>query len=369
MNRRHQGFTLIELLVVIAIIAILIALLVPAVQKVREAAARTQCVNNMKQVGLALHAYHDAKKRFPPASQVPFATVNQDSNLDFRLPFGPNWAVMILPFIDQGPLYTQANPDSYPGISPVPNVSKWSAANMTTLAGINTSWTNIRGQVVPVYLCPSDNPNNQVPYNDTTSAHGFPAVSGWARGNYGVVCGFNDYDHQNGGATITSTTSGVSTISSPMMAANYGCRIVDVTDGSSNTIMVAEIRAGISPLDPRGVWALGFPSSSIVNAGRDATNPTPNNLLGDGAASSGQGDEIQTCNAFWVPTMGSQFGMGCLTGGTVMTSGQSRSKHPGGVNVCFADGSVQFVHNSISQLTWVLLCSKADGLTPGNDWQ
>ncbi len=120
----RMGFTLIELLVVIAIIAILIALLVPAVQKVREAAARTQCTNNLKQIALALHTYHDADKRFPPASQVPYAKVNQDSNLDWRLPFGPNWAVMILPYVEQGRrFYAQANPDSYPGISPVPNAS------------------------------------------------------------------------------------------------------------------------------------------------------------------------------------------------------------------------------------------------------
>ncbi len=334
----RKGFTLIELLVVIAIIAILIALLVPAVQKVREAAARIQCTNNLKQIALALHSYHDAKKRFPPASQVPYATVNQDSNLDWRLPFGPNWAVMILPYVEQGSLYAQANPDSYPGISPVPNVSNYSAAHLATLAGINTSWQSIRGVNVPVYLCPSDNANNTTPFSDTSSANGFPANSGWARGNYGVVCGFNDYDHQNGGTSINTTsapfnsTPGGGTLCSPMMAANYGCRLTDVSDGTSNTIMVAELRAGINQLDPRGVWALGFPSCSIVNAGRDSTNPTPNNRLGDGATSSPNGDEIQTCSSFWVPTMGSHYGMGCLTGGNLMTSGQSRSMHPGGGN-------------------------------------
>src|SRR5262245_11313245 len=102
-GRRAQGFTLIELLVVIAIIAILIALLVPAVQKVREAAARTQCVNNLKQLALSCHSFHDVRKGIPPAMLMnnynddPYATNT----------YGPNWVVFILPYIEQAPLYNQ----------------------------------------------------------------------------------------------------------------------------------------------------------------------------------------------------------------------------------------------------------------------
>ena len=101
MSRLRRAFTLIELLVVIAIIAILIALLVPAVQKVREAAARTQCINNMKQIGLALHSYHDSTKVLPPgaaADMAPWKTPSTAGDADW----GSSWMVFILPFIDQG---------------------------------------------------------------------------------------------------------------------------------------------------------------------------------------------------------------------------------------------------------------------------
>jgi prepilin-type N-terminal cleavage/methylation domain-containing protein/prepilin-type processing-associated H-X9-DG protein len=352
--RRRAGFTLIELLVVIAIIAVLIGLLLPAVQKVREAAARSSCTNNLKQIGLAAHQYHDSYQRLPPASIVPYAMQNDDSNLDMRCPFGPNWAVLILPYIEQDNLYRQANPSSYPGRT----VTRDSSGS--TVRGqynsFNNTWRGIRGQTIKTYLCPSD-PNNQTPYTDTATV----PEAGWARGNYAATAGFNDYDHVSGGTTITNAIG----ISSPVMAANYGARFTEIKDGLASTIMFNEIRAGISPLDPRGTWALGMPGSSITNAGRDSTNPTPNNSL----EGTGQfGDEMQTCSQYWYAGIGTRDRMACLRGGSLATSAQARSTHPGGVNSCFADGSVHFIRDSIGQTTWCLLNSKNDGQVITEDY-
>jgi prepilin-type processing-associated H-X9-DG protein len=223
----------------------------------------------------------------------------------------------------------------------------------------------VRSAVVPIYQCPSD-PNNQTLYNDPGATA--PPQTGWARGNYGVTASYEDYDHVSGGASFKTTSAGPlrGVTSSPVMAANYGARLTDLADGTSTTIMVAELRSGISPLDPRGTWALGFSWASIVNAGRAAYNPTPNNMLGD---SGSDGDEIQNCSKFWNATIGSLQGMGCINdSGSIMTSGMSRSMHTGGVNCCLADGSVQFIRNSISEFTWGLLLSKADGLPLPSDW-
>jgi prepilin-type N-terminal cleavage/methylation domain-containing protein/prepilin-type processing-associated H-X9-DG protein len=357
--RKRNGFTLIELLVVIAIIAILIGLLLPAVQKVREAAARMSCSNNLKQIGLGLMNYESANGKLPPASQVPFAQVDFGSNIDFGAPFGPNWAVLLLPYIEQNNLYTQANVTSYPGVAVVP------ANSLGYPAGYNESWRVIGSQTVKPYLCPSD-ANNSTPFTDSAS---HPPAGGWARGNYGVTAGYEDFDHVSGGASYRTQAAGIprqnNMISSPVMAANYGARILEITDGTSNTIMAGELRAGLSAMDPRGVWAMGFPGASVVNAGRASYNPTPNNLIGGTGADGG--DELQNGGAYCNPAT-AVLGMGCTTSGTAMTSAQSRSMHIGGVNCSFADGSVHFVKNTVSQLTWVQLLSKSDGEVTGIDY-
>ncbi len=192
---RRKAFTLIELLVVIAIIAILIALLVPAVQKVREAAARTQCVNNLKQMGLAVHATHDAFKKLPPARLAdPFAT----------------WCVLLLPYLDQGPLY-----------------SKWDITqnyyNQPTTFDVNAQ--------VPVYLCPTRRSAPQLGQLAEDNAAGRKG----ALGDYAVAASDNNTDYG------TATARG-SMILGFINGTQWESRvkIAHVTDGLSNTIFIGE---------------------------------------------------------------------------------------------------------------------------------
>src|SRR5436190_1271615 len=105
----RKGFTLVELLVVIAIIGVLVALLLPAVQAAREAARRSQCSNNLKQIGLGFANYESTFQRLPPASHIPWfpSGINKNDFMDFTKPFGPNWAVLLLPYVEQKPLNDQ----------------------------------------------------------------------------------------------------------------------------------------------------------------------------------------------------------------------------------------------------------------------
>jgi prepilin-type processing-associated H-X9-DG protein len=337
---------LVELLVVIAIVAVLLALLLPAVQKVREAAARMSCQNNIRQIGLGLHNYHDVNGKFPPAVLIPYAVEEMDSLTNGAAnPFGPNWAVWLLPYIEEQNLYNQANPLSYPGTN-----------NLSDLSSYNLSWRQIRGVKVKTYLCPSDT-GQDVFFTDPTGA---PPEPGWARGNYAAADGAGDSDHHIGGNSGTPNTPFRGVSKGPVMAINYGARIVDITDGSSNTIMVDEVRVGVNALDRRGTWAMGMPGASMVEAGQD-NNPTPNNRME-------QADEIEGCANFWYEGIGAREGMGCINDPALFSmAAMARSRHPGGVNACFADAHVQFIKNTISQYTWVLLQSTNDGLVLSSD--
>jgi prepilin-type N-terminal cleavage/methylation domain-containing protein/prepilin-type processing-associated H-X9-DG protein len=346
MRRRH-GFTLIELLVVIAIIAILIGLLLAAVQRVREAAARASCQNNLKQLGLAVHAYHDANGKLPPAVQMPYAQPNIDPLTGGAVnPFGPNWAIFLLPFIEQSALFTRANVGSYPGTMTISNLGSY-----------NLSWRSIRGAELKLMFCPSDGAD-RTPFTDP---NGRPPEAGWARGNYACNGGTADTDHHIKGDNAVNNPPYQGMTKGPVMAIDFGANLPGIPDGTSSTFLLHEVRIGVDSRDIRGTWALGMPGASIVCAGRDG-NPTPNNRIE-------QADEVEACDSFWYPGIGSRDGMGCRNGRRNFgMAAQARSRHSGGVNSCFCDGHVQFIRDSISQRTWVLLQSTNDGLVPDSDY-
>lgn len=293
-NRLTRGFTLIELLVVIAIIGVLVALLLPAVQQAREAARRSQCKNNLKQIGLALHNYHDVHLVFPLASYY------QGLN-----PLGPGlnsqwgWSSMILPFIDQAPMYNLLNIG--------PSTFEQAANDPIRLAALTTP--------LSVFMCPSD-PEGGVNRNRpflAKSSGGMILTQTvfFGKSNY-MACNGN-----HGGEGIFQSGGGK-------------VAIKDITDGTSNTIMVGERS---SPKYARqtaltGPWAGIWPGQEFTSSG--ITNVwclagTTQYQMNTGKHSDVAGSTTATDEPL------SGFG----------------STHTGGAHFCMADGSVRFISENI----------------------
>jgi prepilin-type N-terminal cleavage/methylation domain-containing protein len=233
-NRPRRGFTLIELLVVISIIAILVGLLVPAVQKVREAAAQLQCANNLKSIGLACHSYLDANKVFPPSRDLlaPPNELDDPQNYRVNWKFGLNWAVYLLPYIDQQDLFHQWNATYDPKgglkikgvVSPFP-IYGYSYAEQSDEA---------RKGYVPLYSCPArQRPDGGWPYSVPYEIGTVDQPWG-ALGDYAVCLGTTGFDMQN---PITwMPPNGMFRLG----IAGVGIKETIVTDGLSNTLMIGE---------------------------------------------------------------------------------------------------------------------------------
>jgi prepilin-type N-terminal cleavage/methylation domain-containing protein len=295
MSHRNRGFTLIELLVVIAIIAVLIALLLPAVQQAREAARRTQCKNNLKQIGLAFHNYHDTHSVLPPQGTNDGVTLVAPIT---PLPPSFSWGTFILPFIDQAPLYNQINPG--------PNSFQQLCS---TPAGLALAQT-----ILPVFVCPSDNGqplNNNRPFTSTV----VPGQTVYmAKANYKGGGG------NNGGTGIINRQP-----QSPV-------RFRDVTDGLSVTIFggeqavqVNKSYAGTICNSLAGVW-IGI----AYDAG---TGGIPGGVASENAVRN------FTMNRMNDGANGSNLGKDCATAYT--------SLHVGGAQFVMGDGSVRFISENI----------------------
>ncbi|OWK38345.1 DUF1559 domain-containing protein [Fimbriiglobus ruber] len=299
MTRRssRRGFTLIELLVVIAIIAILIGLLLPAVQKVREAAARAKCTNNLKQLALGMHNYHDGHQTLPVGMSP--GTVNYGN----QWCCWGTWQIPILPYIEQQAAFAQyinygGDDSTGPRYGAAPN-------------------SNVTGLRFNVMTCPSDQPN--APLAPLTNH------------NYAV---------NYGNTTIYQTTpfNGVTFGGAPFNPSTP-VRITDITDGTSNTVFLSEVIEGQrSDLRGFGWWGPGSgittfappntsqPDNTAQNCDSALPNPPCVNATGN-----------NTINVF------------------------ARSRHTGGVNAALCDGSIRFVANSITPSTWLAMGSAQGG--------
>ena len=302
---REAGFTLIELLVVIAIIAILVSLLLPAVQQAREAARRTQCKNNLKQIGLALHNYHDVYNVFPLGA---YTAIDDDMGFDDD---GYGWATMLLPYIEQENLYAQlpitwGDGDAFPGNWGIHQ--RYFDVNGTILPG--------RGQPLAAFRCPS----STLP--DVTRAFEIPCQDRPGSACSEVTTSVNPDDFATGHATSDYKASngaddrgmfGKARVAVNVAAA--GTRVRDITDGTSNTIAVGEA-SYIRRAAQWGVWIGANNADEPVLFKTEAPS-----FINAGTTVSDMAHAVDDDCAF--------------------------SFHTGGAQFLFADGSVHFVSENI----------------------
>ena len=307
---RRRGFTLIELLVVIAIIAILIGLLLPAVQKVREAAARSTCMNNLKQLTLGLHNYHSAYEKFPAGIRRNQGAAPPSTN-NYTLTVDPtrrtNWTIEVLPYIEQDNVH-----------------KKWNYNNFNANRGVTGDAATMSWHSIKTFLCPSD----PGPAVDTTSDGASSPPRHWGLTRYAANAGRRSYRRAN------QTNDG------PFIH-NTQRNIAGISDGTSNTIFLGE-RSTVDPVfdstgDSLAAWGwypFGAEGDVLASAAERINWKMP--------APATQANYDLRINVFG-------------------------SSHSGGANFALGDGSVRFIRDSMDLVTLERACMYQDGLVVSLD--
>ena len=306
---RRRGLTLIELLVVIAIIAMLIALLLPAVQAAREAARRARCMNNLKQIGLAMHHYHDAVGGFPPG-YVSLVPGHPPADLESGPGWG--WGTMVLPFIEQAPLYDAVNfnrPITDPGSR------------------------TVRASTLSIYLCPSSAGSGPIRLSDNS---GKSLVDDLPPGQYVASAGqfrVADWPSDNNGVFFRNS--------------RVGSR--DITDGSSLTMMAGERSRTVSDATWVGVVPSAVFCTKPPRAYEECRPPYAMVLAHTGPTPAGGHAWVVVPNSDWAGV------------------DNFWSLHPGGCNFVFGDGSVRFLKETIDARVFSSLSTRAGAEVIGAD--
>ncbi|QDT41736.1 putative major pilin subunit [Gimesia alba] len=320
MKLKRLGFTLIELLVVIAIIAILIALLLPAVQQAREAARRNACKNNIKQIGLALHNYHETFRVFPYATGNPGQASSTCTFSGSDITNHTGW-LYLLPYLDQSPLYNQFNFSAATGER---------LAGGGTLAGggaIASGNAQLSTTILTVLLCPTDSGEKYYEGADTTYGSG---VANTARTSYGFIV--ND-------ATACPDWAIANLSTRTMFGTNSSCRMRDIQDGSSNTAAIAETTLEIADGKTMS-WATAH------HVGLGIKFDLPPNI------------DINRwlCCDWTIPPW-----QETPIPGRLGSWGSPGSTHTGGMHILLADGAVRFISENLDSTIRKNLAYMADG--------
>jgi len=327
----RQGFTLIELLVVIAIIAILIGLLLPAVQKVREAAARMKCSNNFKQIGLALHNHHDSRGSLPPGATADKAPWRNGGTQDDN--WGSSWMVHILPYI-QDNIYRQWQFFGQSG---------WQNANNNSL---------IKGNPVSIYRCPSTVLPETNPYMTTRPGSG--GVGSMYTSYVAIGGSYLDAGVQTFRTNLYSTQG--------TMFRNSKIKLTEISDGTSNTMVVGEQSNHLRDAQNKVILGNNYGGGAVSVTCQGPDGWIQGTVVNVPTGNVGNADVVY--NVAVIRYQINQIGMALNVGGCHDNVGNNiplSSNHTGGCNLLFGDGSVRFWTNSTDLQTLCFAACRNDG--------